>query len=118
MSGMNPTTGRAIDGVAHLCQSISKILTTPISSRTKRRPFGSELPNLIDAPTNAATRVRLYAAAATALMRWEPRLQLTRIALAENATVDGVLEVDIEGVTTISGDMVSTTVRLNTGSIA
>jgi uncharacterized protein len=117
MAGMNLTTGRSIDGIDHLCQSIGKILTTPISTRTQRRPFGSELPDLIDAPNNAATRVRLYAAAAAALMQWEPRLQLTRVRLGESEA-SGEMVIDIEGITTISGDFVSTSVQLTNGSAA
>lgn len=115
MKGMNPNTGRSIDGVDHLCQSVSKILTTPIASRTQRRPFGSELPDLIDAPTNGATIVRLYAAAATALMQWEPRLQLTRIRLAD-PDESGAMVIDIEGISKISGELVSTSVPVSDGS--
>ena len=112
MAGMNRHTGRTLDGVDHLCQSIGKILTTPIASRTQRRPFGSDLPDLIDAPNNAATRIRLFAAAATALMQWEPRLQLTRVRLGD-PDESGAMTIDIEGITTISGDLVTTSVQLN-----
>lgn len=120
MKGMNASTGRSTTGLEHLYQSITKILTTPIGSRIARRDFGSELPELVDAPNNGATRVRLYAAAATALMRWEPRLKLSRVQLSTDATetVDGVQVLDIEGTTTISGDLVSTSVRLSNGGAA
>jgi phage baseplate assembly protein W len=67
---------------------------------------------LIDAPNNGATRVRLYAAIATALMRWEPRLTLTRVLLsAGEAAGAGIQIIEIEGTTT-SGAPVSTRVRL------
>lgn len=114
MKGMNATTGRSTTGLTHLYQSIAKILTTPIGTRIARRDFGSELPELIDAPNNGATRVRLYAAAATALMRWEPRLKLSRVQLSTDVTETGagVQVLDIEGTTTVSGDAVSTRVRL------
>jgi phage baseplate assembly protein W len=120
MIGMNATTGRATSGLDHLTQSIEKILTTPIGTRIARRDFGSELPDLIDAPNNGATRVRLYAAVATALMQWEPRLKLTRVSLAIDTTTAGagVQVVDIEGTTTISGDLVSTRVKLTNGGAA
>jgi phage baseplate assembly protein W len=71
MKGLNVITGRAISGLDHLYQSIGQILSTPLASRIKRRPFGSDIPDLIDAPNNGATRTRLYAAIATALMRWD-----------------------------------------------
>ena len=78
------------------------------------------LPELVDAPNNATSRVRLYAAAATALMRWEPRLKLTRVQLSTDVseTGAGVQVLDIEGTTTVSGDLVSTRVQLSNGGAA
>jgi phage baseplate assembly protein W len=106
MIGMNAETGRGTDGIDHLYQSINKILTTPVGSRVERRDFGSELPELVDAPNNPANRVRLFSAIATALMRWEPRLSLTRVTL-QAPGIDGTQMIDIEGVTTETGDKVS-----------
>jgi phage baseplate assembly protein W len=115
MIGMNATTGRALGGVDHLQQSIGRILTTPLASRLQRRAFGSQLPDLIDAPNNGATGVRLYAAIATALMRWEPRLTLTRVRLSlDEAAGGGVQLIEIEGATA-SGAPVATRVRLSEG---
>lgn len=118
MSGMNTQTGQVIDGLDHLYQSIAKILTTPLGTRIGRREFGSELFNLVDAPNNAATRVRLYAATAAALMQWEPRLKVTRIRLADDAALSGLQVIEIEGTTTISGDLVSTSVPITPGNQA
>lgn len=118
MRGMNHTTGRAVDGVPHICQSVARILTTPRGSRVGRREFGSDLQELVDAPMNLATRVRLFAAAATALMRWEPRLKLTRVSLEVDPTRPGRAVIAIEGITTISRESVSTTVPLNMSRIA
>lgn len=95
MRGMDRATGKAIDGSAHLAQSIADILTTPVGSRVMRRDYGSLLPALIDAPFNAATRIRLYAATAAALMRWEPRIRLTRVGMAAGAT-PGVVVVTLD----------------------
>ncbi|MGN6655719.1 MAG: GPW/gp25 family protein [Rhodanobacter sp.] len=99
MRGVSATTGAALDGVQHLAQSIGCILTTPVGSRVMRRDFGSLLPQLVDQPYNAATRIRLFAATASALMRWEPRLRLTRVAIAQ-AGSPGAVDVTIEGVRT------------------
>jgi phage baseplate assembly protein W len=79
---MNRTTGQAIDGMQHLKQSVADILTTPLGTRIARRTYGSLLPDLVDQPDNALTRLRMYAATASALMRWEPRLRVTRVQLA------------------------------------
>lgn len=97
MSGLNQRTGRAVDGVEHLRQSVADILTTPIGSRIARRTYGSLLPELIDQPDNGATRVRIFAATAGALMRWEPRLKVSRIRLAQGDR-PGQVVVELEGV--------------------
>lgn len=94
--GMHASTGLAINGVDHLMQSIHTILTTPVGSRVMRRSFGSLLPELIDQPDNTATRVRIFAAVAGALMRWEPRLRLSRVQLASGST-PGTAELVLDG---------------------
>src|SRR5690554_4831638 len=114
MIGMNCTTGTRISGAAHLRQSISDILTTPIGSRLMRRDYGSLLPDLIDQPQNAATRVRLYAAVASALMTWEPRLRLSRIGYSVSGS-QGVLELDGEDAGT--GRALSLQVPLQLGGV-
>ncbi|MDN4056339.1 GPW/gp25 family protein [Massilia sp. YIM B02763] len=118
MRGMDHTTGRTIAGVAHLCQSIARILTTPRGSRIARREFGSDLQDLVDAPLNPATRLRLFAATATALMRWEPRLKLTRVDLRVDATQPGRAVIVIEGTTKETNQPVATTVPLNRSTAA
>jgi uncharacterized protein len=96
MSGMNGHTGRAIDGLAHLRQRIADILFTPVGTRVERRTYGSLLPELIDQPDNATTRVRLYSAVAGALMLWEPRLRLARVQLLSGPQ-PGQSEIQIDG---------------------
>lgn len=101
MRGMSRDTGKAIDGAVHLAQSIEDILTTPIGSRVMRRDYGSLLPELIDAPVNAATRMKLFGATASAIMRWEPRIRLTRITLTAGQERGGFV-LDLEGLRTDS----------------
>lgn len=91
---MSRATGRAINEDAHIRQSVSDILTTPIGSRVMRREYGSLLPELIDQPGHAATRLRLMAATVMALLRWEPRLRVTAVGLTISA--DGKAQVDID----------------------
>jgi hypothetical protein len=93
---MNASTGAAIDGDAHLVQSIQDILSTPIGTRVRRRDYGSLLFELIDAPFNAATRMLMYAATALALGRWEPRIRLTRVGI-ELGEEPGAIRLEIEG---------------------
>lgn len=93
---MNRTTGRRITGLAHLKQSVADILTTPLGTRLERRTYGSLLPSLIDQPDNARTRLRCYAAIASALMKWEPRLRVTRVGMTSGEQ-PGQATVDLEG---------------------
>lgn len=70
---MNPEGTGALTDHDQLWQSVTKILTTPTGSRVMRREFGSAIPDLLDAPQNAVTRMQLMGAAAIALAQWEPR---------------------------------------------
>lgn len=115
MMGMDARTGKALSGDAHLAQSIADILSTPIGTRIMRRPYGSRLPDLIDAPANAATRVQLYAATATALMRWEPRITLKRVALSVVDAMAGRWLLDLVGTRADTGAPVELSVPLSLG---
>jgi uncharacterized protein len=96
MRGMDRRTGKVLEGLAHLHQSLSDILGTPVGSRVMRRDYGSDLPSLLGAPMTPALLVEVTAAAAIAIRRWEPRFRLTRVILAPAAP--GHLVVDLIGV--------------------
>ena len=93
---MDRTTGRRISGIDHVRQSVADILTTPLGSRLERRNYGSLLPSLIDQPDIAHTRLRCYAAIASALMKWEPRLRVTRVGMTAGDR-PGQATVDLQG---------------------
>lgn len=99
MAGMNRSTGRASDGLAHIQQSVSDILTTPIGSRVMRRDYGSLLPELIDQPLNEATLLRAYAAAVIAILRWEPRIRVRTIQRSVDAAQAGRATLLIDAIT-------------------
>ncbi len=96
MLGMDATTGKALDGTAHLAQSIGKILSTPLGTRVMRRDFGSLLFQLIDFPANAANVMLIRAATALAVRRWEPRIAIARIDVS-GSFADGTLSIAIAG---------------------
>lgn len=77
--GMSIETGKAIDRRAHIQQSVTDILTTPVGSRVMRRPYGSDVPRLIDNPNTQRATIQLVSAAALAISRWEPRIKITHI---------------------------------------
>lgn len=98
MIGMDARTGKHLEGDAHLAQSVGDILSTPIGTRCGRRDYGSLLPELVDQPANPALKLRLYAATALALLRWEPRIAVQRVAIVQR--VPGVVDVTVEGART------------------
>ncbi|AQZ99594.1 hypothetical protein B5M06_16435 [Comamonas kerstersii] len=93
---MDRFTGRRLTGLDHVKQSVADILTTPLGTRLERRTYGSLLPSLIDQPDNAHTRLRTYAAIASALMKWEPRLRVTRVGIS-NGALPGQATVHLQG---------------------
>ncbi len=87
MTGMQVKTGRATTSeLEHIRQSVTDILTTPIQTRLMRRDYGSVLPELIDHPLNTKNILRLYAAIAVAIIRWEPRYQIIAISMPQNGS--------------------------------
>lgn len=114
---MSRITGREISRAEHLKQSIDDILTTPIGSRVMRRDYGSLIPDLIDQPLIGSTVVRLYAAAAAALHRWEPRIKVNRV-LFEPGTEHSAATLTVEGVDRQTGKTLSATSSLRQGAAA
>ncbi|MDF5870834.1 GPW/gp25 family protein [Pseudomonas aeruginosa] len=117
MIGMNAQTGRTMTARDHLVQSIADVLTTPLGSRVMRREYGSQLVDLIDWPLNNATKLQAYAATAMALMRWEPRIRLSRVQLSLG-TNPGEAILDLEGSVIDTNEPLSLRVPLKLGAIA
>jgi uncharacterized protein len=99
VSGMDRRTGRVLTGKDHVRQSITDILTTPVGSRVCNRSYGSQLPDLIDAPMNDAGIQALYAATATAIAAWYPQITLTQIAVTAGEA-PGIVTVSLTGTET------------------
>lgn len=117
MIGMNAKSGRALSGHQHLAQSIADIVTTPIGSRIMRREYGCQMTDLMDWPLNSATRLQAYAAITMAVMRWEPRIRLSRVELTPSGTAGGAV-LDVEGSVTDSNEQLSLRVPLILGAMA
>ncbi len=95
MHGIDISNGKALTGDAHLQQSVTDILTTPINSRVMRREYGFDF-SVLAAPQNNTTLMRVYIAVVQSLSRWEPRIRITRVHAERNA--NGQLVVDLIGV--------------------
>lgn len=79
MQGMDRNTGKPLSGIDHIRQSVLDILTTPFYSRRMLETYGSELPELVDNPTDAVTAIRVVMATAVAVARWEPRIRVNSV---------------------------------------
>lgn len=114
---MNRRNGSTLTTREHIAQSIEDILTTRIGTRIARREYGSLLPELIDQPLNETTCLRLYAATAMALLRWEPRINLIRVQL-NIPDLTGRAELDITAVLVDSNEEFNVRMPLQLGSTA
>lgn len=95
MQGMSKNNGTYLDDLDHLKQSIIDILTTPIGSRVICRDYGSGLFKLLDLPINRELFPKIYAAAADAIDKWEPRFKLEKITI--NSIKDGHITLSLTG---------------------
>lgn len=107
MAGMNAHTGRRLDSLAHIQQSVNDILTTPIGSRVMRRDYGSLLPELIDQPLNGPTALRAYSATVVALMKWEPRIRVQQITRQVSTQRPGRFDLIISAQRVDSGERIA-----------
>ncbi|WP_273837846.1 GPW/gp25 family protein [Providencia rettgeri] len=92
--GMNRMDGKSLSDIEHIRQSVRDILITPIGSRIARRNYGSLLSELIDQPQNPALKLQLMSACYTALIKWEPRILLTRINLSSSEAAQMVIDIE------------------------
>jgi phage baseplate assembly protein W len=95
-TGFNRDAGAVLQDFDHVRQSIGIIMSTPIGSRVMRREFGSELFDLIDRPMTDRVILAIYAAAVTAIARWEPRYALTGCRVIR-AGADGTISLELNG---------------------
>lgn len=98
--GMNATTGRQLEGLDHIRQSVADVITTPIGSRVMRRDYGSLVPELLDMPMNDALLMQVYAATVIAVSRWEPRLRITGTRRTVSTQQPGTVVIELQGETT------------------
>ncbi len=92
----NPRGEIALASGEHdIAQSIKIILGTAPGERVMRPEFGCRVSSLIFAPRDAATEALLIDYVREALQRWEPRIEVDRIQVSDDAQRDGVWLVDI-----------------------
>jgi len=94
ITGMCETTGALISGVAHVRQSLSRIVLTRLGTKVQRRNFGANILPLVSAPGNDATRVKTIAILAKAILTFEPRVKLSHILFNIDFDGRGVIEIN------------------------
>lgn len=107
MQGMNINTGRSIEDMEHLRQSITNILSTPIGSRIMRRDYGSRLFKRLDAPLTGELLAEIYADVVEALFSYEPRFEVTNVSVV--SMDQGHLILDVTGKYLITGEDITLT---------
>lgn len=95
MRGMSNKTGKYLEDLEHLKQSIVDILTTPVGSRVICRDYGSSLFQLTDQPMNRDLFPKIYAAVADAIDKWEPRFKIEKIVI--NSIKEGHIILSLVG---------------------
>ena len=96
MQGLNATTGEILADLDHLRQSVRDILTTPVGSRVLRRDYGSRLPELVDRPFTQSLRLEIIAETVEAILKWEPRIEVSDLVL--NSHAPGKVVIDMSGI--------------------
>ena len=76
-------------------QALAIILGTAPGERPMRPEFGCEIHDLVFDTIDAATVGRIETAINAAIVRWEPRIELTAIDFDLSRARDGVLEITI-----------------------
>ncbi len=104
MQGMNINNGGNIEGIEHLRQSITNILTTPIGSRVMRRDYGSRLFEKIDRPLNGELIAEIYSDVIEALYEWEHRFEVIQVIV--QSIKQGKLILDLEGRYLANGEVI------------
>lgn len=99
-TSVNVHTGEPVHDLQHFIQCAADVVSTTIGTRVMRRHYGSGPASMVDAPDNASTRLRMVSGAATALLKWDNRLQLNRVQVAGGSTM-GQVRFAIDGVVTI-----------------
>jgi phage baseplate assembly protein W len=93
---ISPRGGIALArGEEDIIQSIRIILETMPGERRMRPEFGCRAKELIFAPRNASTQALMAYYVRVALMRWEPRIEVSDIEVYPDPSSDGSLLVEI-----------------------
>ena len=83
-------------GETAIAEAVWIILSTPRRSRIMEPEFGCGIHDYVFAPNTAATRAGIETEVQTALIRWEPRIDVLRVAATEHTDAPNTLLVEVD----------------------
>ena len=113
---MSRLDGSELSEQEHILQSLEDITTTPIGTRIMRRDYGTQLADLIDQPISEALYLKIYSTLYVAYLRWEDRIDISQIQVAE--IQNGQLVLDITGFLKTNGMEMNISIPVKWGAIA
>ena len=113
---MSRIDGSELSEQEHILQSLEDITTTPIGTRIMRRDYGTQLADLIDQPISEALYLKIYSTLYVAYLRWEDRIDISQIQVAE--IQNGQLVLDITGFLKTNGMEMNISIPVKWGAIA
>lgn len=112
---MSRETGIELTELEHIKQSLEDIATTPIGTHIMRREYGTLLATLMDQPISEALYLKIYSTLYTAYVRWEDRIEISQIQVAD--LKKGQLILDIVGFLKTNGDEKNMSITVKLGAI-
>ncbi|MCO8066809.1 GPW/gp25 family protein [Acinetobacter schindleri] len=113
---MSRYNGSELTELEHIRQSLEDIATTPIGSRLMRREYGTLLASLMDQPIGQALYLKIYSTLYSAYVRWEDRIEISQISVAE--LNKGQLILDVIGFLKTNGNEVNMSIPVKLGAIS
>lgn len=84
------------DGAELIAQAIWIVLSTPRRSRIMLPEFGCAIHDLVFAPDSPGTRALVEDEARQALTRWEPRIDVIKVAATAHADTPNMLLIEVD----------------------
>lgn len=113
---MSRETGKSLIEIDHIKQSLEDLISTPIGSRLMRRNYGTNIAKLLDQPVSEALYLKCCSTIYTAILLWEPRVELSRIYVSE--INHGKTVLNLEGTLVQSGQSLNMNIPLLLGALA
>jgi phage baseplate assembly protein W len=79
-----------------ISEAIWTILSTPRRSRIMEPAFGCGMHDYVFAPNNAATRAIIEAEVRSALIKWEPRVDVLRVTATAHRDAPNTLMIEVD----------------------